>query len=285
MGYMHIDNLYKNQDVLLFKELYALEKIHGTSARVSWRDGVFRLSPGDCKAVTFEKMFDADGLVTGFEAMGHAVVTVYGEQYGGRQQHMSNTYGKEGRFIGFDVKVGDTWLRVPDAEDVCGKLGIEFVHYVKIPAEMEAIDAQRDADSVQAVRNGVGEGKMREGIVLRPLVEVTNNRGGRFIAKHKGKAFSETKTPRKVGDPLKKLAGEKAALEWVTDMRLSHVLDKLTGEKDKTLTGAVIRAMMEDVTREGGEEVIMVRETKVAISKAAAGLYHKWLDAKKKATP
>ena len=34
MAYMHIDNLYKNQEVLLFKECYAMEKIHGTSAHI-----------------------------------------------------------------------------------------------------------------------------------------------------------------------------------------------------------------------------------------------------------
>lgn len=29
MGYIHIENLYKNRAILLFKECYALEKIHG----------------------------------------------------------------------------------------------------------------------------------------------------------------------------------------------------------------------------------------------------------------
>ena len=29
MGYIHIGNLYKDQEILLFKECYALEKIHG----------------------------------------------------------------------------------------------------------------------------------------------------------------------------------------------------------------------------------------------------------------
>ena len=33
---MHIDNLYKDQRILLFKECYALEKIHGTSAHISY---------------------------------------------------------------------------------------------------------------------------------------------------------------------------------------------------------------------------------------------------------
>lgn len=29
MGYMHINNLYKNQEILMFKECFALEKVHG----------------------------------------------------------------------------------------------------------------------------------------------------------------------------------------------------------------------------------------------------------------
>ena len=32
MAYMHIENLYRNQNILLFKQCYCLEKIHGTSA-------------------------------------------------------------------------------------------------------------------------------------------------------------------------------------------------------------------------------------------------------------
>lgn len=37
MGYLHIENLYKNKTILLFRECYALEKIHGSSAHVSFR--------------------------------------------------------------------------------------------------------------------------------------------------------------------------------------------------------------------------------------------------------
>jgi len=33
MGYLNIDNLYKAQEVLMFRECYAMEKIHGTSAQ------------------------------------------------------------------------------------------------------------------------------------------------------------------------------------------------------------------------------------------------------------
>ncbi len=39
MGYLHIENLYKNIDIMQFKECYAMEKIHGTSAHVRFKDG------------------------------------------------------------------------------------------------------------------------------------------------------------------------------------------------------------------------------------------------------
>ena len=41
MGYLHISNLYRPEAQILlnFKRLYALEKVHGTSAHVAWRDG------------------------------------------------------------------------------------------------------------------------------------------------------------------------------------------------------------------------------------------------------
>lgn len=39
MAYMHIENLYANQTILESKECYAMEKIHGTSAHISGKDG------------------------------------------------------------------------------------------------------------------------------------------------------------------------------------------------------------------------------------------------------
>lgn len=37
MSYADIENLYKNRRIMLFKECYAMEKIHGTSAHVGWK--------------------------------------------------------------------------------------------------------------------------------------------------------------------------------------------------------------------------------------------------------
>ena len=50
MGYRHIENLYKSQTILQFRECWALEKIHGTSAHVRWSDGKVWFHSGGEKA-------------------------------------------------------------------------------------------------------------------------------------------------------------------------------------------------------------------------------------------
>ena len=157
MGYMHIDNLYKNVEVLMFKECYAMEKIHGTSARVSWKDGKVNLFSGGEKHERFEKLFDIEGIEKRFKELFDCDVILFGEAYGGKCQGMSGTYGKELRFIVFDVKVDERWLSVPDAHDVAKKLLFEFVDYVKVKTDLKLLDQERDKDSVQAIRNGCGK--------------------------------------------------------------------------------------------------------------------------------
>lgn len=274
MGYMHINNLYKDTRVLMFKEVYAMEKIHGTSAHISWKENRIHLYSGGCKLSIFENMLDQDNLRKQFEEFGQDSVVIFGELYGGKMQGMAKTYGKETKFIVFEVKVGDTWLTVPTAEKIALKFGLEFVHYNRVPATIEALDKEREAYSVQAIRNGMGADKQREGIVIRPLEEMVDYRGNRVITKYKNDDFRETATPRKVGDPAKRLAGIRVAEEWVTDMRLRHIIDKIPEELDIKMTGKIINAMVEDITREGGEEVSMTKETRAAISKATVKKFH-----------
>ena len=201
MGYLHIDNLYKQQIILMFKECYALEKIHGTSAHVKWvaKSQEVKFFSGGETHQRFVDLFNISELKQKFsEIFVTSDVTIYGEAYGGKQQGMSSTYGKDLKFIGFDVKVGDLWLDVPNAEDVCNKMNIEFVDYVKVSTDIDALNHERDKDSTQAIRNGCGVGKLREGVVLRPLIEMTLNNGSRIITKHKRDEFKETKTARVV---------------------------------------------------------------------------------------
>lgn len=282
MGYRHILNAYKDKRFLMFKEVYAMEKVHGTSAHISLKDGKVHYFAGGEKHDNFVKVFDSD-IEDRLRSLGHEEITIFGEAYGGKCQGMSATYGKELRFIVFEVKIGDTWLSVPNAENVTNKLGLEFVPYERVPATLEALDKERDRPSRVAQRRGILEEKFSEGIVIRPLEEVTFSNGDRCIVKHKRAEFSERKSGADTNaniDPEKLAVLTRAqdiADEWVTPMRLQHVLDKLSVTLDMSATPAVIRAMQEDVLREAAGEILESKEALKAIANKTSQLYKKFV--------
>lgn len=284
MGYLHIDNLYKAQEILAFRRCYALEKIHGTSAHVRWIDGAVGFFSGGESHERFVTLFDQDALAAKFAERFTAAdkVHVYGEAYGGKCQHMSKTYGAELRFIVFDVQIGDsTWLAVPQAAEFAAHIGLEFVDYADVPTDLEALNAERDKPSTQAKRNGIDEERIREGVILRPPFEVTLNNGRRLIAKHKRDEFAERGRPKVELDPSRRELLECAdsiALEWVTPMRLEHVIDAvLSARDDKTLsmrdTPLVIAAMIQDVTREASGEIVDSQPARKAMSARTVALF------------
>jgi hypothetical protein len=289
MGYLHIVNLYREdgRDILLFKECYAMEKIHGTSCHISYDPLTQKLGffSGGESYDKFVKLFNQDELKQKFNDLQIPVdkkVVIFGEGAGGKQQGMSNTYGPNLFFVAFDVKIGDYWLEVPKAEKMCNSLGIEFVHYVRVSTDLAVLDSERDADSVQAVRKGTGTGKKREGVVLRPLVEVRTNNGERVICKHKRDEFRETKSPRVVEDPEKKKVFEEAesvAEEWVVPMRLEHVLQRMPSHSIEKMK-EIIALMVEDVIREGNGEFVPSPLIDKAVGKKTALLYKEYLRSK-----
>lgn len=283
MSYRDIDNLYKNQDILLFKECYAMEKIHGSSAHICYlftdatkkTNCILAFFAGGESHSKFMELFDKEFLTKKFEETfpSSCKVTIYGEVYGGKCQGMSLTYGKDLKFIAFEVKIDNNWLSVPQAEEIVKNFGLEFVFYEKIPATVEAIEKVCNEPSVQAVRNGMTEEKMREGVVLRSLIEFRKNNNGRIISKHKNEKHKETKTTRIISpEQLKILEDAKAiAEEWVTEMRLSHVLDAMGGEDNIGMeqTGDVIKAMIADVEKESKGEIVESKEARKAIGRIA----------------
>ena len=281
MGYLHIPQLYKAQQILLLKECFAMEKIHGSSAHVKFSNGKLDFFAGGEKHENFVAIFNQEDLNNRFVTLGQNDIIVFGEVYGGKCQKMSKTYGDKLAFVGFDVKISDIWLNVLNAKDVCDKLGLDFVYFKRIPAEVSVIDAERDAPSEQAFKNGCAiredqsTWKIREGVVLRPLEELRDNRGDRVISKHKRPEFSERATPQNV-DPEKKAIMDNAeaiALEWVTDHRLEHVLDHLGNPTDITAMPKVIAAMIEDVTREASGEIVDDKIVRKAIGARACKLF------------
>jgi hypothetical protein len=276
MSYMDIENLYKAREILSFKECFAMEKIHGSSAHISWKEGNINFFSGGEKHEKFITIFDKEKLNTRYAeiAPNKEPITIYGEVYGGKCQGMSKTYVPDMMFVAFEVRINNSWLSVPAAEGVARSFGLDFVHYRTIPTTLEAIDAERDLPSAQSVKVGIIEERKREGVVLRPPFEVLLNNGKRVIAKHKREDFQETKTAR----PLDKnklmvlTVAEDIATEWVTEMRLSHVLD-LFPDAGIEKTGEIIKAMIDDVVKESTGEILDSPEARKAISRKTAIMF------------
>lgn len=268
MGYLSIDNLYRVPEIF---ECYALEKIHGTSAHVAWDDGI-RFFAGGVSHEQFVTLFDQDLGGRLAQSFPNVKAVVYGEAFGGKCQGMSAVYGKELRFLAFDVKVNDAWLDVPSAAAVVKELGLGFVPYERGPLTLDWLNEQRDRPSLVAVV----EDAIREGVVVRPIREATRNNGERVIVKHKRPEFRETKTEREVDPARLKVLSDASEIadEWVTPMRLQHVLQKTPYEKEAD-TGRVIRAMIEDVRKESGGEVVWSKEVERAIGRATAAILHR----------
>lgn len=285
---MHIDNLYRAQTILLFKECFAMEKVHGTSAHINWKDDQLTFFSGGEKHDRFVALFDQEKLRELLaQRFGGFHVVIYGEAYGGKQQGMSNTYGKELRFIVFDIQINEMWLNVPKMDKVATDLGFEVVPWEKVDANVEILDIIRDRPSEVAVRRNCGNDKMREGIVVRPLEEMTTNNGERVMAKHKGEKFTERTTMPKVVSPdqLAVLsAANEISEEWVTPHRLEHVLEHMKAAhplKDEPKiedVPKIIAAMIEDVFREAKGEIIESKEARTAIGKRTVLLFKKHLN-------
>lgn len=291
-AYMHIENLYRNQDVLLFKRCYVLEKVHGTSAHVTfkrsdnpaWEGCQLTFFSGGEKHENFVRIFDEKELrrIYNEQFAGVEELTAYGEAYRGSCQGMKAAYGDKLRFIGFDVKIDGSFISVPQMDRALVSLGVEVVPWKEVSTDLAVLDAERDATSEVAVRRGCGPA-VREGIVIRPPIEVTKNDGKRIIAKHKTERFSERATPQKIVTPEKLVVLSDAraiADEWVTEMRLTHVLQRLPRDANVEATRDVIFMMIEDVTREAHGEIIDTQEVRQAIAKRAAKLFQQRLRAR-----
>jgi len=155
------------------------------------------------------------------------------------------------------------------------------VDYQIIDTDIDMLNQWRDLPSAQAVRNGIIDERPREGVVLRPLIEVRKNNGARIIAKHKAESFQETRTTRDLTQEGLDILTEANAIadEWVTDMRLTHVLQKFASDVSIEATGAVIQEMLLDIETESIGEVVLSKEARKQISKRAADMFKRRISA------
>lgn len=282
MGYLSIINLYKVAHVIdEYKEWYALEKIHGTSAHMTYRknDGKLGFFSGGENYERFSKLFDSQKIRSALDSVEFENVIFYGEAYGGKQQGMKEVYGDQPKFIVFDVMLNGKWLNVPDAEAIGNQCGLEFVFYEKVKSTAEELNNARDRPSTQAIRNGKGGDHKSEGVVIRPLEESVDKYGERMIYKHKAAEFSEHKTPKNLGEKAVVMENNlKIAEDWVTERRLEHVLQKLKRDEIAIDHRSVIEGMLEDVKKESIGELTMTPELSKMVKQIAGKIYKTYLN-------
>jgi hypothetical protein len=283
---MKISNAYKDNSIMQFRKCYALEKIHGTSQHIGYKNGKLIFFHGGETRQLMLDFFNHDTLTSFFSSKFtiEDEVIIFGEGYGGKQQGMSKTYGPKYHFTAFDVKINNTWLDVPNAEAFCKEAGIEFVPYEFVDTDEASLNRERDRDSTVAIWRGMGEGHIREGVVLRPPFEVRMNNGERCMSKHKRDEFREHKSTRSiVEDPEKRAvleAAEAVAEEWCVPMRLQHVLGHLTKdgvEPTMNQMGEIIKAMIGDIYVEAGDEIKQSRDVEKAIGTKTVKLFTQYL--------
>lgn len=165
-----------------------MEKIHGTSTWISYDKNNIHYHSGGESGPNFQALFDnkfmVEKLTELMDKNNWTFIKIHGEFYGDRQQGMRKTYGDKLKFIAFDIRVEylndlnsdggnieSKFLDILCAEKIVIDLNLEFVDYVRGPNTPEWIEEQSNRESVQAIRNGIGCEKPREGVVIRPLKE------------------------------------------------------------------------------------------------------------------
>jgi len=286
MGYASINNAYKDPRILMFKECWAMEKVHGTSCHIRWDGTQMHLFSGGCAGESFAKCFDKPALTAKLlEIFGDKPACVYGEGYGGKEQGMRDTYGATLCFIVFDVQIGEHWLDLLGAVDVATKLGLEFVPYERIPATVEAMNAARDKPSEVAVRRGCGGNTdkygfcppISEGVVLRPIYRIYGENGERICCKHKREEFKERgNVPKLSVDPEKlEILTEAQAIaeEWVTENRILNAKTHFKeGEWQMENFSNLLQYIVDDVYREAKGEIVEGKTTRKEVGRLAAKL-------------
>jgi RNA ligase-like protein len=309
MGYLHIENLNAAKKILNNKKMYAQEKIHGTSARVTFHQHpngkVEMTTSGGCvNSLTFSSVILATvaplSVVEAVMArLGVTRLVVYGEAFGGKVNGMGKTYGPKTHFWAFDVEGNGRWLEIPHAATIAKELGLNFIPYIETTNDVNELNRLRDLDSVIAAQVFPEGDKRNEGVVLKGPVEAD---GTRLIAKHKQAWASEKGVTADV-DPLRQSRieqAEKYAEEWVNEMRVEHVADHLLRDLDpsrekvlnKRDIPAFIAEIVRDVREEAKDALPMMEEVDKEVARRGVTLFIAWLKkqderlaAEKAATP
>ena len=167
------------------------EKVDGTNIRVIWDGHAVsfggRTENAQIPSHLVNKLNDLFGGTNKEEIFeqkfGETKVILFGEGFGEKIQKGGGLYGLVD-FILFDVFCGGMWLKRDSVEDIANTFGIRTVPIVGTGTLPEAVEYIR-----QHPKSFLRDAEM-EGVVCRPVCELSDRRGNRLIVKVKCRDFN-----------------------------------------------------------------------------------------------
>jgi len=196
-------NQFRNPTVRYLRknEWYMTEKIDGANIRVVWDGHKFsfygRTDKSEVPKPLLEKLnsiFNYE-MEQVFEQMFQdKEVILFGEGIGEKIQ--CGLYGKEYRFLVFDIMINGKYLHLIDSFDIAIKLGLETVPFKDdfwtLEDAVEAVTKYREKIKSCISMAGGNPGNV-EGFVLRPAYTVYDSNFDRVIVKIKLRDFEEAR--------------------------------------------------------------------------------------------
>jgi RNA ligase (TIGR02306 family) len=194
--YTEIENMRNFPDMLREGEpVVVTEKVHGTNCRIGIVEGevmagskaLRRYAPvnGPLESSLYWFPYSLNPvktLLSELAAEGHKQVVLYGEVYGSKVQ--SFTYGLVGKlgFRAFDLLVDGKYAGWDEFKRLCDAHAVPFVPLVgEGPFSLAYV---RQLSKGETLVPGAEGSNIREGVVVKPVVERTDPKIGRVILKY-----------------------------------------------------------------------------------------------------
>lgn len=178
-------------EYLQHNEWVFTEKVDGTNIRVMWNGLRVAFGGRTDKAQLpiplleeLQRLFADEAKMAEQFDDGTWPVILYGEGYGSSIQKGGGNYDDAQKFVLFDVRIGDWWLKRKDVQDVGDNLGLFTVPVIGTGTIQDMVNQCKEG-----FRSRWGD-FIAEGIVARPMVELRTRAGHRIITKCKYKDFN-----------------------------------------------------------------------------------------------
>lgn len=187
------------------EEVVCTEKIHGTNCRVGLVRGEWMAGSRELRRQTTStpasNIYWYPTTLPEVRAMleslsvGSQSVVLYGEVYGSKIQNLS--YGKTGTmgFLAFDLAIDGRFVGFDDFKGACGAYGVPIA-----PVLYRGAFSLAEVRAVSTGNSTVGGGHIREGVVVKPVVERVDPKVGRVILKYLNDDYLLQKESGRVSD-------------------------------------------------------------------------------------